>query len=151
MRLTALLIVLLPACSGDADTFANIPDDATRCVVHQDCERGEVCQDTRCLPGDLDNDGVPDTADNCPGISNTPQTDSDGDGAGDPCDPDRNGFGVRLRAGGVVAGGGRAVGAQSTVTGAAGEAVRGGRLQSARFRIRGGRLTTAQAVETEGP
>ncbi len=142
MRIALLLVIA--GCSGGADEFAQIPPDTPRCVVHQDCARGEVCQDTRCLPGDLDNDGVPDTDDNCPGVSNTPQTDSDEDGAGDVCDGDNGTFGVKLRAGGVVAGGGRSVAGEIGVTGAAGEAVRGGRLESARFRIRGGRLTTQE-------
>ncbi len=42
-------------------------------------------------PGDLDNDGVPDNQDNCPGKYNPPdaeglQPDADGDGKGDACD-----------------------------------------------------------------
>ncbi|HJR84109.1 MAG TPA: discoidin domain-containing protein [Nitrososphaeraceae archaeon] len=37
---------------------------------------------------DLDNDFVPDYADNCPKRSNNSQMDSDGDGAGDACDSD---------------------------------------------------------------
>jgi len=52
---------------------------------------------------DRDGDGVGDACDNCPGVSNSSQTDSDGDGVGDACDPcpyggdstlDRNGNGV---------------------------------------------------------
>jgi hypothetical protein len=35
---------------------------------------------------DADGDGVPDSSDNCPSVSNADQTDSDGDGLGDACD-----------------------------------------------------------------
>jgi hypothetical protein len=37
---------------------------------------------------DLDGDGVPDTADDCPANPSPHQEDSDGDGVGDVCDPD---------------------------------------------------------------
>ncbi len=37
--------------------------------------------------GDRDDDGIPDTTDNCPDASNPGQTDTDGDGQGDACDP----------------------------------------------------------------
>jgi len=35
---------------------------------------------------DSDGDGVPDSSDNCPNVSNPDQKDSDGDGFGDACD-----------------------------------------------------------------
>jgi hypothetical protein len=35
---------------------------------------------------DMDGDGVPDSQDNCPSVSNPDQTDTDGDGVGDACD-----------------------------------------------------------------
>ncbi|XXY44739.1 lamin tail domain-containing protein [Sorangium sp. So ce269] len=37
-------------------------------------------------PNDSDNDGVPNGADNCPGLQNRDQADMDRDGKGDPCD-----------------------------------------------------------------
>jgi hypothetical protein len=37
---------------------------------------------------DSDGDGVPDQDDNCPTVYNPTQTDTDGDGLGDACDPD---------------------------------------------------------------
>jgi hypothetical protein len=41
----------------------------------------------KCKPGgDIDNDGVPDDADNCSNIANTGQADADSDGRGDVCD-----------------------------------------------------------------
>lgn len=42
--------------------------------------------DTYCLMADQDNDGVEDSVDNCPIVSNPNQDDSDGDGLGDLCD-----------------------------------------------------------------
>lgn len=42
------------------------------------------------LPPDGDNDGVPDASDNCPNVANASQTDTDGDGIGDACDPNSN-------------------------------------------------------------
>jgi serine protease len=38
-----------------------------------------------CLDLDLDQDGVPELVDNCPGLANPDQADADGDGLGDVC------------------------------------------------------------------
>jgi hypothetical protein len=43
---------------------------------------------------DSDEDGVPDRYDNCPNTYNPDQTDLDGDGLGDACDPDMDGDGI---------------------------------------------------------
>lgn len=43
---------------------------------------------------DDDNDGIPDTQDNCPNNANTTQDDNDGDDIGDVCDPDDDNDGL---------------------------------------------------------
>src|SRR2546427_11705736 len=50
------------------------------CRVAADCGTGGTCV--------VDGDGIGSICDNCPGITNAEQKDSDGDGVGDACDFD---------------------------------------------------------------
>ena len=47
-----------------------------------------------CNDLDEDEDCIPDSTDNCPGLPNSGQWDLDSDGLGDQCDPDKDGDGV---------------------------------------------------------
>lgn len=47
-------------------------------------------QQVALVETDADGDGVPDSRDNCSGVANSSQCDSDGDGYGDACDADAN-------------------------------------------------------------
>jgi hypothetical protein len=51
-------------------------------------------QPTNPTPPDADEDGVPDSADNCVNVANPSQADGDADGIGDACDPDFDNDGV---------------------------------------------------------
>ena len=58
---------------------------------------GDPTEDTEWCSPDTDGDRVPDygfSADNCPGVHNPDQYDTDLDGAGDACDPDLDGDGI---------------------------------------------------------
>lgn len=50
-------------------------------------------------PADTDRDGLPNTKDNCPRVKNPTQIDSDANGRGDACDPDRKRPRVQAMAG----------------------------------------------------
>jgi len=101
------LISLLAACSFDRGAL-----DELRCRSNDDCAPGIYCRDGYCLaldrnqdaavpdmtpqpdaeicrdPDDEDEDGL--TCDDlCPGLSSPDNTDNDGDGAGNPCDCQR--------------------------------------------------------------
>jgi hypothetical protein len=59
-------------------------------------DEGEVLATTSrtvIVGSDTDGDGVVDAADNCPDLANADQSNIDGDGKGDACDPDMDGDG----------------------------------------------------------
>ncbi len=55
------------------------------CTDTSQCQAGLACYEGTCQP-DGDGDGIPDTHDNCPNVSNPDQADSNGNGVGDACD-----------------------------------------------------------------
>jgi MYXO-CTERM domain-containing protein len=65
---------------------------------------------------DRDGDGVPDGVDNCPDQPNADQTDADGDGLGNACDPGF-GNGLHVSGGGCQTGGGATSGAMVLMAG----------------------------------
>ena len=80
------------ACDRDIDNdgLDNLVDP---CPMHV----GDPTEDAEWCSPDVDGDGVPDYgfgADNCPGVHNPFQYDTDLDTAGDACDPDLDGDGV---------------------------------------------------------
>ena len=82
------------ACDDDLDGDGepNLTDDCPR----RPGETGQFYTEVVCFP-DSDGDQVPDVGedpDNCPGIHNPSQTDTDSDGRGDSCDPDLDNDGV---------------------------------------------------------
>ena len=56
--------------------------------------RGNTCGNPVPVPGDFDGDGVLNENDNCPSNANPSQVDTDNDGLGNACDPDKDGDGV---------------------------------------------------------
>jgi len=57
-------------------------------------DSGSVDWHTVIVDNDSDDDGIPNSSDNCPKVANSDQVDLDGDGYGDVCDNDKDGDGV---------------------------------------------------------
>ncbi|PIR25805.1 MAG: hypothetical protein COX62_03765 [Deltaproteobacteria bacterium CG_4_10_14_0_2_um_filter_43_8] len=68
-----LVLFALASCSGDSAPAPVVPPAPG------------------ISPNDLDGDGIPNNADNCPLVSNADQANTDGDATGDACDEDENG------------------------------------------------------------
>jgi len=85
----------------DGDSYGDSTDYVTTCSGTPPL--GYVADNTDCADGDVlvnpggadgDTDGVGDSCDNCPSLSNSSQLDTDNDGVGDACDTDIDGDGA---------------------------------------------------------
>ncbi len=67
-------------------SFLGTGTTQVRVLVFDSSGNGNICYfDVTVLPSDIDNDGYPDSVDNCPQVYNPDQADTDGDGVGDSC------------------------------------------------------------------
>ena len=86
---TLQYVVADDAPSGECRTLTTENAEATDAngdLLQVISSQGEYCFAGEAAVEDSDGDGVADDDDNCPGISNPDQTDSDEDGIGDVCD-----------------------------------------------------------------
>jgi Thrombospondin type 3 repeat len=97
MRASVLVTLLVAGC------FAPSPPSGAPCDTDEQCPSSQRCIVGACQksgggntpdadgstdgpPNDVDNDGILNTADNCPSMGNMDQHDEDADGLGDVCD-----------------------------------------------------------------
>jgi len=80
-------------CTSDVCSFGSCEHQSTSgalCDDGDECALPDVCSLGTCVSGgggDLDGDGICSASDDCPFAPNPGQSDVDGDGAGDLCDP----------------------------------------------------------------
>jgi len=93
-------IVATSLCAKHTSVGCATDADCRRCILRQpascfpgiadECPAPATCEDQLIVAvtgvADGDDDGVPDTQDNCPTAPNTAQTDTDDDGVGDACE-----------------------------------------------------------------
>ncbi|MCP3978439.1 MAG: hypothetical protein GY716_03775, partial [bacterium] len=81
----------------DSDGIGNTCDDCPD-NAENDQDGDGLCEDVDTCPldpdNDIDGDNICGNVDNCPNVNDTNQTDSDGDGMGNPCDEDDDNDGV---------------------------------------------------------
>jgi Putative metal-binding motif len=72
-------------CDGVLDDNCDGTVDETGCIDPQPCQGTHAFPWDKVRFPDCDEDGTPNDSDNCPGVPNANQKDTDGDGVGDAC------------------------------------------------------------------